>query len=419
MSITMKFKLPPFIMNVLTLVSGTVLAHIITLVVLPILSRIYNQQQFGELAVLMSSSAILSIFMSLKLEMAVFNHNTLDKRSKLVITCLFITCVNLSVCYLTLWFFESKIVSLFDTESIKDVIHYVPLAALLLAWFNLFTNFAIAEKSYKAVAATKVVRSAALAGFQLFFSFFTLGLILGEVISRFFGIYSLSKKTLFSKSVKLKGSPLLFCKTLKENKKFIQFSTPAGMMNMGSLQLPTLIIASSFSVVAAGLYLMTQRIIAVPLVLLGQSLAQVYSSEFATLNSDKPKRLKLFHDVSIKSGLIAIGFFCVLALIAPYIIDIALGSEWHKVADYIVLLCPMFALQLAVAPISNTLNMLNKQQYMMLWDTIRLGCLVILLVLTQSLSFDIEAFLLFYSFIMAGCYLLLYFISLYFVKKNI
>lgn len=60
-----------FSRNVLTLMSGTALSQIIAILVLPILSRIYNPNDFGKLAIVMAISNIAGVVLALRYEMAI------------------------------------------------------------------------------------------------------------------------------------------------------------------------------------------------------------------------------------------------------------------------------------------------------------------------------------------------------------
>ena len=57
--------------NILTLMSGTVLAQAIPIAITPILSRIYTEEDFGILAIYVSIATIVSVIATGRYEMAI------------------------------------------------------------------------------------------------------------------------------------------------------------------------------------------------------------------------------------------------------------------------------------------------------------------------------------------------------------
>jgi lipopolysaccharide exporter len=71
MIILKRIKKNDFAVNVLKLISGTALGQMITVLVSPLLARIYAPEDFGLLAVYISIASILSVIISLRYETAV------------------------------------------------------------------------------------------------------------------------------------------------------------------------------------------------------------------------------------------------------------------------------------------------------------------------------------------------------------
>ena len=60
-----------FTKDVVTLVTGTAMAQAIPLALSPILTRLYTPDDFGVLAIYMSLAAVLTVFVSLKYDLAI------------------------------------------------------------------------------------------------------------------------------------------------------------------------------------------------------------------------------------------------------------------------------------------------------------------------------------------------------------
>lgn len=385
--------------------SGSAFAHLITLLSLPIVSRLYSESEFGELSFMISAAAILAILLTSRLELAFYNMRLMGEKVALLKTVLITSTIITLVAYLLVAMFDDTILSLTEQEVSLNTLLFIPLAALLLAWYNIYSNYAISSKQFKVVAKTKVYRSLAQSVSQMLLSPFNSGLTFGELFSRFFGIYSLYKLTQ-KQAIKSKITYRKVAYIINRNVNFIKWSGLSGLFNTATLQAPSIIIASLYDLKAAGLYYMTHRIVFLPSALLGQSLAQVYASEFAT--AQQPARITLFNKVSNKGLLIGCLGFLPLAAFSQYFIGFILGDKWSQVSEFIVLLTPMLIFQFAVSPISNTLNMLHKQAYMLVWDIARFATLGVVTYVSVSLNLGIKDFLLLYSLMQVVCYVALW-----------
>ncbi len=382
------------------------LAHIITLAMLPIISRLYTQESFGYLAVLLSLSGVLASIIMLRLELSVFNTDNAEELSHAFIAALKIGICFFIVLQIAAFSFGSYGARLLEVPS--EVIYFVPSAAFLLALFNLLSNISVIQERYKLVAKVKVIRSVALAGIQVIVCSWSKGLVFAEVISRLFGMLQLGK-SFFLQTKKYRQSFVLI-KTVQKFKNFLKFSVLSGGVNTLSMQLPSLFIAYHFGAVAAGVYLMTNRIIAIPLALAGQSMSQVFSSKLKGV-TEQHQRLLFMNQVVGKGLLISIALFTFIVVSAPLLIPIVLGKSWQPVSDFLLYLAPMFCAQLAVFPINNVLNMLNKQKVLLAWDIARISCLLLCCFISIYYSWSIDTFLVCYSGVMLAFYAFLYLIT--------
>lgn len=403
-------KISYFLKSIITLVSGTAAAHLITLAALPIISRLYSKEQFGELAVLMSSSGILAIIMTLKLEVALFNRSKRVEREAIVYSAIVLSLCFLLTLTVIAFVFESSFLDFYKNKLSAFTLFFIPLAAFMIALFNVITNFVIVDKQFKHVAKVKVQRSLAQALLQFCFSIMSIGLVVAETLSRAVGIFSLFRKGLAEKELKTYKVET-FIETIKINKRFLKFTSLAAFFNVAALQIPTLFIAANFSFSGAGIYLMTNRLVALPVNLIGQSMAQVYSSEFGTKKHEYNALIELFKRVVFKSFIFSSVIFILGALFSEWLIVIILGERWVQVSEFIIILTPMLIFQFSVTPISNTLNMLECQHLMLFWDFFRLSSVLFVTLVTISYNLDVEQFLVGYSIVLSLCYLILLILS--------
>ena len=391
-----------YISSVAALMKGNAAAHVVTLIMLPIISRLYSQEQFGYLALLLSLSGILATIIALRLELSVFNTSSRDELFHSFITAFVVSFILFLLLQCLSFLFLENIATL--TGAPQTVILLVPFSAFLLLLFNLLTNVAVIDEKYRAIAKIKITRAAILGVGQVALQAFSKGLLLAEILARLIG-----GAQLFLAYVKaaLKTLPSFsFVETLTKHQNFIKFSVVSGGFNSACLQLPSIFIAYQFGAAAAGLYLMTNRIIAIPLALFGQSMSQVFSSKLKKIENNREKS-KFLNGIVVRSSLVSVVIFSIIALSTPIIVPIFLGEGWGDVSTYILYLIPMFFAQLAIFPINNVLNMLNEQRLTLAWDCSRFICLAVLCYFIVRYNFKIEYFLLAYSLIMLTFYSIL------------
>jgi O-antigen/teichoic acid export membrane protein len=63
-------------------------------------------------------------------------------------------------------------------------------------------------------------------------------------------------------------------------------------------------------------------------------------------------------------------------LISPWFFGFIFGDQWHTSGWYIVALLPMFLGQMVVTPLSQTLNILERQDLQLIWDISRVTVVI-------------------------------------------
>ncbi|MCY1308260.1 hypothetical protein D9M70_582530 [compost metagenome] len=120
-------------------------------------------------------------------------------------------------------------------------------------------------------------------------------------------------------------------------------------------------------------------------------------------------------------NLLAVGLPIVglATLILWWGVDLIFGAEWSKAAEFVVYLAPFFLGQFVVAPLSQTLNVLGRQDIQLLWDLIRLIVPNLALFLSFLSGFGDKVSLGFYSGFMLVVYVLNVFLTISSIKSNV
>jgi O-antigen/teichoic acid export membrane protein len=150
-------------------------------------------------------------------------------------------------------------------------------------------------------------------------------------------------------------------------------SAGSGLLNIASLHVPGLILASVFGLKVAAWFALGQRILTLPLTIIGNAVGQVYNGHAAVLAREDPSALKKLF-VKTSRELFITGCLTIVpaACLAPFAIEVALGPEWSHAADYVVVLAPALIAQFVVSPVSGTLAIQRRLGCQAALDALRL-----------------------------------------------
>jgi lipopolysaccharide exporter len=167
---------------------------------------------------------------------------------------------------------------------------------------------------------------------------------------------------------------------LKRYRKFPLVDSWSSFINNLSWQLPSLMLLYFFSATVVGYYSLSNRIIVLPMTLIGSAIGQVFYQRTAELRSDPEKLSKSVELVLHR--LAAIGLFpaVVLGIAGPELFSIVFGSDWYEAGRYAQILSPWMFVLFISSPISNLFATLERQELALIVNVIilitRFGALV-------------------------------------------
>ena len=120
----------------------------------------------------------------------------------------------------------------------------------------------------------------------------------------------------------------------KEYADFPVYSSPQGMLNAASQNIPLLLLAHYFGSATAGLYLLGVRILQLPMNLVLISLRQVLFQKASEVYNNGGDVYRLFKKTTL--GLLALVIVptALVMLFAPPAFSFVLGKEWYTAGEY-------------------------------------------------------------------------------------
>jgi len=348
-------------------------AQLVTVLAAPVIARLYNPGEVGTYAVIASLSAVIGAVASLRWDFAVPLTDDESDAQALTALGLVSTLVVAALSGLLLWACSGWLVRIYDNPDLLPWLMLVPVAAFGQAAMKVLNQLAIRHRRYHVIATRAMVRSSAVVLTQV-----GLGLLAFEAGGLAVG---LTVGNLLGAAMLLRGSGLRAPEAaagrtrdrLRRNasrfRRFPLLSAPSGLLNVLGSQMPVLLLAAFYGQQVAGWFGLTQTAIAVPLMFIGQSVAQVYLGELSkTIRDGTSSQLRIFRRVSRYLGIISAALMLALALGGPILIPVVFGQRWTVSGTYAALMAPAMALQLFSVPLSQTLVVMERQGSQLLWD---------------------------------------------------
>lgn len=373
-------NISPLIRSAGILLSGTALAQFVAIATLPLITRIYSPNEFGEFASYSSVIGIISVIACGRFELAIPNAAT-DRDAGIVfataVTTLCITTTLLSIFALTLY-------SQSSAGILGPNYYYLPLGVFISGLFNIFQFALIRSKRFKTIAVGRLRQTAATTFAQLAFGILQSnlsGLIVAQLVGGLTGLahqlQAIGKLTV-QKLRKLRLASLK--RSAKKNIAYPLYSAPEALLNTLGIYGPILLIAAWASPEEAGYVSLAMKVMQVPVSLIAGSASQVFLAHSKEKHSTN--NLADFSAATLTAILkVGIGPLALLGFIAPNLFVLGFGDQWQRSGSLLLWMTPWFCLQLLASPISTVTQTQSKQSAMLLLTSAgcatRLGAVVV------------------------------------------
>lgn len=340
----------------LAIMGGTAAGQALAVLVTPILSRQYSPADFGVLAIVTALAVTLGTTAALRYELAIPLPESDADAHALVRAGFAISCALTAFTTVGAFAFASEISGLFQDQALAAFIPVVPLVAFSFATFRLLNQWALRQQRYAATARRNFLQSVSTVAIQLLAGWRGLGaggLVLGLGGGQTIGAASLTIGSgLFRRGLR-RSSPKV---VLWRYRRFAYFLAPAGLVNALGVYVPLLMIAAWYGTTSAGHLGFTQRILGLPLALIGQAVAQVYLSELAfSRREGVTDEARLFRQASLRLAFVAAAGALVLLVAGPWIFETIFGPQWTVSGEFARALAVSVCVQLVAVPVSQTL----------------------------------------------------------------
>lgn len=340
-----------FAKNVSLLIGGTAGGQLLMILMAPLLTRLYDPQDFGLLVAFLAILSIISVVAAGRYELAIVIPKSDKLAADVLVLSLLCVAVSAFLVFIAQFYWAENISLLLNAPGLSDYLWLMPVGVICSGFYQTFQKWGIREKDFATIAKTKIWQAISISSIQV--AFYKLGafsLIGGQAVGQGVGVYKLAQSAFRSNSLpRTKMSDILAAG--KEYKEFPLLSTWSALLNTASLQLAPILIISFYGASAAGLYALTHRVLAMPAGLIGNAVGSVFLSEspeaqrrgdLAQLTSSINKKLSII-------GVIPL--FLILAL-GPLLFSLVFGDDWRDAGVYAQWIAVWLYFQFQWSPIS-------------------------------------------------------------------
>ena len=330
--------------NILTVVSGTAGAQVLTMLFMPVITRLYGPESYGVLGVFMGVVMMIVPAAALSYPMAIVLPKRDTDAAAVVRLSLSIALGMAVLSALLLYWFGAPLVQAMGVEEITPFLMLLPLtmfcgAALEIAqqWlirhqlFRITAKVAIAHSLVHNLlrsAAGWIHASAAVLVFTTAIGPLLHALMLLLGIRRGPKAANTEESTLNPAE---KGDTLAVARRYSD---FPLFRAPQMFINTVSQNLPTLVLAAYFGPAAAGYFTLCKQALSMPTHLIGKSVADVYYPKITqAIHRQEPITAMLMKAVA---GLAIVGLvpFGTVFFLGPWMFALVFGSEWASAGEF-------------------------------------------------------------------------------------
>jgi O-antigen/teichoic acid export membrane protein len=339
------------------------LAVVISLISLPVITRIYDPEAFGNFQILLSTVGLFSIISCFRYEMAIVLPKSRSEANAVYTLALLLLVLFTLFVSVLLFFVGEVLLSLLGAQVLVPYLHFLVVAIFFSGLVQIARYVLTKDKRFGELGKNRVVESASAQGLKIglglaspsFLSLFISQLV-GYVLSLYLAMRRRSVKVVWSHK-------RLFC-VLRKYRKFFLFNTPAVFINTLALQLPVFMIARYFGAEYVAYYVMAVKLIEVPLKVVGNAISQVYYKQAADVfNHGTQALLDLYKSTVLKLALIialpALGIYFLAEPLVPYL----LGDNWSQTGQVMSVLIIWKFFEFINYPVSTTFTIISRQEY--------------------------------------------------------
>lgn len=382
--------------GVTVLAGSTAAAQAIVIVSSPLITRLFSPSDLGVLAVYASLVGIINIVSGLRYELAIPLPASDEEAVNVVALNLTVTLMTSAALGVLVLLLGRSFGALLHLPTLSPYAWLIPFAVMGAGTYQALYFFALRKKAFGTVARTRLNQSIGRVACQSTLGVLRiapLGLLLADFLGSTIGIGSLlnllrSDNQGLTQSISRAGM-------LRAAKRYVRFpmlSTSSGLLAVAGMATIPIFLTWTQGTEVAGWYALTQRVIGLPVTVIGVAVGETYFGMAAGLARTNPAALRsLFKSAALRLFLAGIAPTVIVVAAGPVLFSTLFGSSWTTAGLYARYLAPAFLAMLVTSPLAMTANFLERQDLQLITDGARAALVVGVFVVAHRLSWGASA----------------------------
>lgn len=364
-----------FLRNVVTLMTGTTFAQALMILVAPILTRLYDPGDFGIYALYSSIVSIITVVACLSYDFAIVLPEEDEDAANVLGLSIFI-CLGMSGLTLILIpLLRNPLANFLNAPDLALWLWCIPLSILGVGLFRAFNYWSTRRKQFKRLAIRQITQSTITSATQIGMGAASnmgpggliSGLITGQLAAtgRLAWQVARDEGKFFRSCIRARNLK----KVAIRYKKFPLYDSWSGLFNTASSMLPALLLGYFFSPVVVGFFALGQRVLSLPMGVIGSSIAQVFYPRAA-----EAQRTGDLDGVTLQmfARLLGIGLvpLMLITIVAPDLFAVVFGQRWWTAGQYVRWMSLWLLFVFVSSPLSTIYYVKERQRDLLIVNVI-------------------------------------------------
>ncbi|MCC3356085.1 oligosaccharide flippase family protein [Bacillus sp. REN16] len=357
-----KISLSRNIKNVGKISFGTILGQVISIVTLPIFTRIYGPAVIGNWALFYSLAIIVRSFSDLGLTNAIMmekSEQLARNLYKVVSTLSIIISLIIGIClYNGLFLSGLGFNQIFLAVMLTVLFFTLQQIQISYTWLN-------RKKQYNVLMKNPILNNTVVTIFALFFGLcgyieygYYISLILGQIVTLFHMKRFLPKGFFCFEISEYKDF-------FKRHRQFVFYQMPSNIIMQFKGQLPTIFISMFFGSSMLGYYSVAMRVLGMPITLLANSIGKVFFQSASEIKRRGEQVGEFTLRIQKKAMKFSLLPMVLLLCIGDVVVMILFGAEF-KISGNILRIMTLYGFFLFLSmSVNGIATVIDKQQYLM------------------------------------------------------
>jgi O-antigen/teichoic acid export membrane protein len=347
-----------------------------------VIVHLYTPAELGAAAAFVSLVIMVSTVAALRYDLALPLVKTEPEATDLLVLCLALVVVTSTlVGAIAIALGPSLVRWIGAPEALSDLRFVVPVALAVMGAVVVLTQWATRDRAYPLLARTRVVQAASQVVAQASLGLAgvgAVGLALATMVGGGAGVLRLTRAPLAAVRRAPRLIDLAAMRRLAGRyRAFPKFAVFAAVCQSLALGCGPLLLAALYDLRVAGLFALALQVASVPMRILGEAVSRTYFGDAAALlRSERSEIGRRLRETAAVLAAIAALPVLVLAIWLPDLFVAVFGETWAESGDFGRALLPLFAAQFVVAPLNQTLAILERLELQAALAFVRLALMV-------------------------------------------